>query len=187
MIAKLRLAALAAVEMIEHLRCDIILKFSILDAAGIADDMENHFLFFRYVLADCGKMLGKIVMIRRRSQWPRQRLIADVAVADWMQRADAGMGLRLLRLMARSNSAGVQDGFDGTFHRALPTWLITNKRMIFSCKLFGAAGEVPQGRYLEWHYFSTVTVYLRRRLFLSWKKRPTAGRKHVCLSSEFIL
>ena len=77
-------------------------------------------------------MFGKIVMIRRQSQRPRQRLIADVAVADWMQRADAGMGLRLLRIMARSNSARVQDGFGGTFHIALLTLLIANKRMIFS-------------------------------------------------------
>src|SRR5258707_4845746 len=124
MIAKLRLAARVAVQMIDHLRRDIILKFSVLDAARIADDMENHFLFFRYVLADRGKMLGKIVMVRRQSQRPRQRLIADVAVADGMQRADAGMGLRLLRIMARSNSAGVQDGIGGTFHRALLTLLI---------------------------------------------------------------
>ncbi len=77
-------------------------------------------------------MFGKIVMIRRQSQRPRPRLIADVAVADGMQRADAGMGLRLLRLMARANGAGVQDGFGGTFHIALLTLLMANKRMVFS-------------------------------------------------------
>jgi hypothetical protein len=100
----------------------------------VSPTMWKTVFLFRYVLADRGKMFGEIVVIGRQSQRPRQRLISDVAVGNRMQRADAGMGLRLLRLVARSNSAGVQDGFGGTFHSALRTLLITNKNMTFSPK-----------------------------------------------------
>ena len=98
MIAEQRLAAVAAGQMLEHLVGDIALKFAVLHAAGIADDMKRELAVVADRLGDLGKLVGvgQVVVVGRQSQRARQRLKAGVAMADGMQRAYAGMRLRML-------------------------------------------------------------------------------------------
>jgi hypothetical protein len=95
--------------MIDHLLSNIVLKLAILNAAGIADDMKGHVL--GNVFGDVGKIFGEVIVIRSQIQWSRQRLKAGVAIADRVQWADTGMGLRVLSLGTRAHVTGVQGRF----------------------------------------------------------------------------
>jgi len=99
----------AAVQMIDHLLSNIVLKLAILNAAGIADDMKGHVL--GNVFGDIRKIFAEVVVIRSQIQWSRQRLKAGVAIADRLQWADTGMGLRVLSLGTRAHVTGVQGRF----------------------------------------------------------------------------
>jgi len=96
--------------MFNHLRRDIVLKLTVLHASSIAHDMKHHLVPALDILSNCGKVGGKIVVIRRQSEGPRQRLKADVSVADRVQRTDAGVRLGALWLRTRTDFAWLEIG-----------------------------------------------------------------------------
>src|SRR5579871_2042473 len=93
MIAELRSRPVA--QALDHLVSDLALKLTVLDAAGIADDMKHHFFRMRDRVTDRRKILHEIVVVRRQPERSRKRLEAGVAVGQWMQGSHAGVGLRL--------------------------------------------------------------------------------------------
>src|SRR5271165_1726088 len=58
----------------DHLSDYIILKLTILDTPGIAENMKNHFLSGAQVLRDTGKIIGQRVVIGGQAKWPWERL-----------------------------------------------------------------------------------------------------------------
>jgi hypothetical protein len=80
-IAKLRARITVGYQMLNHLLRDIILELAVLHAAGISDDMENHFFLFVDGIDDRGKVISKVVGIGSEAERSRERLKAGVPMA----------------------------------------------------------------------------------------------------------
>ena len=146
-IAELRRAALAAGQIIDHVLGDIALVFAVLHAAGIADDMKDHLALD--LGRDVRKILGDVVVIGRQTERPRQRLEADIAMGDGVQRADAAMRLGIFGRRPRPHCARPQHtpagrrriGLHGTRicrtrSRRLRRRSMSTRRLTFSFGLF---------------------------------------------------
>jgi hypothetical protein len=106
-IAELRSLFLGNAQAFDHLIGDMALKFPVLHAAGIADDMKPHLLGLRDRRTDRGKIVREVVAVGRQSKRARQRLVARVAMGDRIERRNAAVRLRLPGFGTRSDGAPV--------------------------------------------------------------------------------
>jgi hypothetical protein len=107
-IAELRLAALAQGELIDHVLGDVVLELAVLYSARVAHDVEDLLVLPRDVIGDARELLYETIVVRWQVEWSGQRLKARVAVADRVQRRDAGMGLRMPRRRPRPDVPGMK-------------------------------------------------------------------------------
>jgi len=91
-----------------HLVGHVRLKFSILDAAGVAQDVANHLACIRDVLGNGLKIVAQKVVVGREAQWLRQRLISGVSVGEGVESTHTSMRLRLTLLDVGADCAWFQ-------------------------------------------------------------------------------
>src|SRR6202040_452884 len=97
---------------------------------GIADDMKGHAL--GYAFGNVAKIIAEVVVIGRQSQRPRQWLKAGVTIGDRMQRADAGMSLRMLGRGTRAHIAGPKEICRTLACRSLATRTLATRTLAFA-------------------------------------------------------
>ena len=90
-----RIRAIGAAQGIDHSVGDVGLKFAVLNAAGVAQYMEDHLVGRADMLRDILKMVAQSVVVRRKAEWLRQRLIACVSMREGIERTHTGMRLRM--------------------------------------------------------------------------------------------
>src|SRR5579872_1142654 len=106
-IAELWHRPLAGGQAVDHALGNMPLKFSVLNAASVADDVKYHLAGLLDLVTDRGEILYEIIVVGRQAEWTRQRLEARVAVGQRVESSHARVGLRLPLYGTRFDGAPV--------------------------------------------------------------------------------
>jgi hypothetical protein len=90
-------------QSVDHLVRNIGLKLGILNSSRIAQYIEHHLSGAADLFRDVLEIIGQSVVIGRQTERLGQRLITDISMIQWIERANARVRLRHAFFQVASN------------------------------------------------------------------------------------